>query len=82
MRIGVSSIDKVDYDRVTMKLEARCSAEIFVNSTDDIRAKDSIHVHASAASFCALIVALNIVCMSAIAISLRDCILSSMDVHC
>lgn len=64
------------------KLEARCPAGIFVNGANDTREKGSMHMHASAASFCAFIVALNIVCMSAIAISLRDCILPSMDVHC
>lgn len=73
MRIGICSIDKVDYDHVSTKLEARCPARIFVNGANDIRIKGSLRVHASAPSFCALIVALNIVCMSAISqISLRS----------
>lgn len=80
MRIGICSIDKVDYDHVSVKLEARCPARIFVNGANDIRVKGSMRVHASAPSFCTLIVALNIVCMSAI--SQLVCILSSMDVHC
>lgn len=87
-RIGICSIDKVDYDRVSAqnwRRGAEGPGDSLMAPVDVYtRAERAMHVHASAASFCALMAALDLRCVHVRSrvISPRVRTLPSMDIHC